>query len=212
MKSRELFTTHDLIASNYEITKISAGNYLHKFTPATTKTVYEFEASSAAVIVEGERYNVGFIVEGGRNIVDLSALSLTSIINPMLSYLAAQQIAKGNFLIEKTKNDERVTHDAVDGYYWGKKYAWRMFGTVIAKEAFYKYLDEIAHPRVECFTRDPDFAYSNDKSTAYAQDGLEDAVRSLIETAERVSPAYFKSPRYSKKFSINGINSVTDKK
>ncbi|WP_409265513.1 hypothetical protein [Pseudomonas sp. KCJK8521] len=212
MKSRDLFTTHDLIASNYVIEKISPGVYLHSFTPATTNTVYEFEASSAPVIVEGERYNVGYLVKDGRNIVDLSALSPTSIVNPMLSYLAAQQIARGNFTAEKAKNDERVTHEAVDGYYWGKKYAWRMYGTVISKEAFYRYLDEIAHPRVECFTRDPDHPYSNDKSTAYAQEGLEDAVRKLIETAEKVSAAYFKSPRYSRKFSINGINALTDKK
>ena len=143
---------------------------------------------------------------------DLSALSLTSQVNPMLSFLAAQQIAKGNYAAEKAKNDQRVTHSAKDGYYWGKKYAWRMFGTVIAKEAFFQYLDEIGHPSVPCITRDPDLPYSNDQSTAYKEDGLEEAMRNLIVSATKASAAYFKSPLYSKKFTIKGINAITDKK
>lgn len=213
MKSRELFTIHDLIASNYTITKLTYGNYLHKFTPATTATVYEFEANATPIIVEGERYNIGYTVDSeGRNIIDLSALSLTSQVNPILSFLAAQQIAKGNYAAEKAKNEQRVTHSATDGYYWGKKYAWRMFGTVIAKEAFFKYLDEIGHPSVPCFTRDPDRPYSNDQSTAYKEDGLEEAMQNLIASATKASSAYFKSPLYSKKFAIHGINSITDKK
>lgn len=72
MKSRELFTIHDLIASNYTITKLTYGNYLHKFTPATTATVYEFEANATPIIVEGERYNIGYTLDSeGRNIIDL---------------------------------------------------------------------------------------------------------------------------------------------
>jgi len=55
MKSRELFTIHDLIASNCSITKLASGTYLHKFTPATTPKVYEFEANATPVVVEGER-------------------------------------------------------------------------------------------------------------------------------------------------------------
>ena len=213
MKSRDLFTIHDLIASNYTITKLASGNYLHKFTPATTATVYEFEANATPVVVEGERYNIGYTVDAkGRNIIDLSALSLTSQVNPMLSFLAAQQVAKGNYACEKAKNDQRVTHSAKDGYYWGKKYAWRMFGTVIAKEAFFQYLDEIGHPSVPCITRDPDLPYSNDQSTAYKEDGLEEAMRNLIVSATKASAAYFKSPLYSKKFTIKGINAITDKK
>lgn len=148
----------------------------------------------------------------GRNIIDLSALSPTSQVNPMLSFLAAQHIARGNHTIEKAKNDQRVTHAATDGYYWGKKYAWRMFGTVIAKGAFFEYLEEIGHQSVPCITRDPDLPYSNDESTAYAEHGLEDVVRNLIASAVKVSPAYFKSPLYSKKFTIKGINALTDKK
>ena len=213
MKSRDLFTIHDLIASNYTITKLASGKYLHKFTPANTSTVYEFEANATPVVTEGERYNIGFSVDSkGRNIIDLSALSLTSVVNPMLSFLAAQQIAKGNYAVEKAKNDQRTIHTATDGYYWGKKYAWRMFGTVIAQEAFYSYLEEIGHPSVPCITRDPNLPFSNDQSTAFKDDGLEVAMRNLIASAVKVSGAYFKSPLYSKKFTIKGINAITDKK
>lgn len=213
MKSRELFTIHDLIASNYTITKLASGKYLHQFTPATTTTIYEFEANATPVVTEGERYNIGYTVDAaGRNIIDLSVLSPTSQVNPMLSFLAAQHIAGGNRVIEKAKNDQRVSHSATDGYYWGKKYAWRMFGTVIAKGAFFEYLNEIGHPSVPCLTRDPDQPYSNDKSTAYAEHGLEDAMRNLIASAVKTSAAYFKSPLYSKKFTIKGINALTDKK
>lgn len=213
LKSRGLFTINDLIASNYTITKLVSGKYRHQFTPATTATAYEFEANATPVIIEGERYNVGYTVDSvGRNIVDLSALSPTSQVNPMFSFLAAQHIARGNFGIEKAKNDQRVSHAATDGYYWGKKYAWRMFGTVIAKSAFFEYLDEIGHPSISCFTRDPDLPYSNDESTAYAEDGLEDAIRNLIASAVKASPAYFKSPLYSRRFAIRGINALTDKK
>ncbi len=213
MKSRELFTIHDLIASNYTITKLASGTYRHQFTPATTATVYEFEANATPVVTEGERYNIGYRVDAkGKNIIDLSALSPTSQVNPMLSFLAAQHIAKGNYTVEKAKNDQRVTHSAKNGYYWGKKYAWRMFGTVIAQEAFYQYLEEIGHPSVPCITRDPDLPYSSDPSTAYAEKGLEDAIRNLIASSTKVSAAYFKSPLYSKKFTIKGINALTDKK
>lgn len=213
MKSRELFTIHDLIASNYKITKMASGKYLHQFTPATTGTIYEFEANATPVVTEGERYNIGYTVDSrGRNIIDLSALCPTSQVNPMLSFLAAQHIARGNHATEKAKNDDRVSHSATDGYYWGKKYAWRMFGTVIAKEAFFQYLDEIGHPSIPCITRDPDLPYSNDQSTAYAEQALEDAIKNLIASATKASDAYFKSPLYSKKFTIKGINALTDKK
>jgi hypothetical protein len=213
MKSRELLTIHDLIASNYRITKLASGKYHHQFTPATTSTIYEFEANATPVIVEGKRYNIGYTVDSaGRNLIDLSALSPTSQVTPMLSFLAAQQIAKGNYAIERAKNDQRVTHSARDGYYWGKKYAWRMFGTAIAKEAFFQYIEEIGHPAVPCTTRDPDLPYSTDLSTAYKEDGLEDAMKNLIASATKASSAYFKSPLYSRKFAIKGINALTDKK
>ena len=213
MKSRELFTIHDLIVSNYTITKLSSGKYRHQFTPATTATIYEFKANATPVVTIGKRYNVGYRVDiAGRNVIDLSALSPTSQVDPMLSFLSAQHMAKGNHAIEKAKNDQRVSHLARDGYYWGKKYAWRMFGTVISQSAFFQYLDEIGHPTIPCITSDPDFPYSNDQSTAYAERGLEDAIHNLITSAVKASSAYYKSPLYSKKFTIKGVNALTDKK
>lgn len=213
MKSRELFTIHDLIASNYTISKLASGKYRHQFTPATTATLYEFEANVTPVIKEGERYNIGYTVDAaGRNIVDLSALSPTAQVNPMLTFLAAQHVARGTYATEKAKNDQRVTHAATNDYYWGKKYAWRMFGTSIAKDAFYQYLDEIGHQSVPCISRDPDRPYGNDESIAYAEHGLEDAMKNLIASAVRTSAAYFKSPLYSRRFEIKGINALTDKK
>ncbi len=212
MKSRELFTIHDLIASNYTIIKLPSGKYIHKFTPENTSTEYEFEANATPIIVEGERYNIGYIVNGDRKIVDVSVLSKSSEVNPMFSFAVAQQIAREHRDIEKAKNDQRVTHNARDGYYWGKKYAWRMVGTVIAKKAFYQYLEEIGHPSVPCVTQDPDFPSSNTQSTAYREVGLEEAMKQLISSAVKVSGAYYKSPLYSKEFSIKGIKAITDKK
>ena len=213
LKSRDLFTIHDLIVSNYTINKLPSGKYRHQFTPATTATIYEFEANQTPVVTEGERYNIGYTVDGnGRNIIDTSALSPTSLVNPMFCFMAAQQLAQATYQAEKAKNDQRVSHSATNGYYWGKKYAWRMFGTVIAQSAFVAYLEEIAHPSVPCITSDPDLPYANAQSTAYAEKGLEKAVRDLVASATKVTGAYFKSPLYTKKFSIKGLSAITDKK
>ena len=214
MKSRDLNTTHDLIVSNYRISPTQGGKFRHTFTPKNTSTVYEFEANSAPLVKNGERYNIGYHVDSsGRNIVDVSALSKTSIVNPMFSFSVAQQLARQNRGAEKAKNDQRVSHSGKGGYYWGKKYAWRMFGTVIGKEAFYSYLEEIMHPSVPCITTNPDLPFSSrDSSTAFKEVGLEDAMRKLISSAVKVSGAYYKSPLYSKKFSVRGLNAITDKK
>src|ERR1700733_12541810 len=140
MKSRDLFTTPNLIASNYTITKLEDGKYLHKFTPQSTATEYEFLANATPVIEVGERYNIGYTVDAnGRNIVEISSLSKASLVNPMFSFMAAQSLAQETYAAEKAKNEQRVSHSAADGYYWGKKYAWRMFGTAIPKNAFFEY-------------------------------------------------------------------------
>ena len=213
MKSRDLYTIHDLIASNYTITQLSNGKFLHKFTPKTTTTEYEFEANGTPLIEEGQRYNIGYLVDtNGKNIIEPSALSKTAEVNPFFSYAYAQQLARENRTAEKTKNDQRVTHSAKDGYYWGKKYAWRMYGTVIAKDAFFSYLVEINHPSVACQTNNPDLPYQSEPSTAYKEEGLEDAMRNLISSSAKVSAAYFKSPLYSRKFSIMGIKAIRDSK
>lgn len=43
MKSRDLKTIHDLIATNYQKLDLGNGRFLHTFQPATTDTTYQFE-------------------------------------------------------------------------------------------------------------------------------------------------------------------------
>lgn len=213
MKSAELHTIYDVIVTDYRITPLPNGRAHHCFHPATTNTLYEFEANNTPVVVEGERYNIGFTVTAaGKNLIDQSALSPSSKVNPTLSYLFAQKLAEEKFQEEKAKNDTRVIHNATDGeYYWGKKYAWRMFGACIARDAFDSYLDEIGHPSTPCITRDPAKPYSNDQSVAYAETGLADAIENLISSAVKVG-RHYKSPLYSRQFTIKGINAITFKK
>ncbi|HDS1815969.1 TPA: hypothetical protein QEM96_000589 [Pseudomonas putida] len=213
MKSRNLRTHHDVIISNYTITPMSNGKHLHQFTPSTTSTIYQFEANSAPVLKNGERYNIGFtLMPDGRRIVEPSALGKADSVNKTLSHLAAKQQAKDDLVENKGKNDQRVSHRATDGYYWGKKYAWRRYGLMIPEGAFLAYLKEIGHPSVPCITSNPDLDFpTNDHSTAYKDDGLEQAMDDLIESAVK-DKQYFKSPLYSKKFQIRPIASITDKK
>lgn len=213
MKSRDLQTRHDVIIRNYRIIPLPNGKFLHQFTPFTTDTIYQFEANSAPVLLNGERYNIGFrTMPDGRNIIDPSAMGKGDSVNKILSFLAAKQ-QSNDILVENTaKNNQRVTHAATDGYYWGKKYAWRRYGLVMAEGAFLQYLQEIGHASIPCLTSNPDLPFSsNDRSTAYRDDDLEGKIDALIETAEKVGQ-YFKSPLYAKKFQIRPINSITDKK
>jgi len=213
MKSAELHTIHDVIVTGYTVTSLPNGRALHRFHPATTSTIYEFEANNVPILTEGEHYNIGFTVTpDGRNVIEPSALSPTSKVNPTLSYMFAQKLAEEKYDEERAKNDKRVIHNATDGdYYWGKKYAWRMFGACIARDAFDSYLEEIGHPSTPCITRDPDKPFSNEESIAYAETGLADAVDELISTAVKVG-RYYQSPRYSRQFTIKGISAITFKK
>ena len=213
MKSRDLRTIHDVIITDYRITPLSDGKYLHQFRPATTDTVYEFEANSAPVLKNGDRYNIGFkVTPSGRNIIDTSALGKVDTVNKVLSYLAAKQLS-ADILDENTaKNDQRVSHTETNGYYWGKKYAWRRYGLVISKDAFYGYLEHIEHPFTSCLTSNPDLPYSaNERSTAYLDAGLEAAMDALIDSAVKVG-RYHESPLYPHRFQIKAINAITDKK
>lgn len=213
MKSRDLKTIHDLIVSNYNIEPIANDKFKHTFTPMTTDTVYTFYANGSPEIEEGEHYNIGYYTDDfGDNIVDISCLSKCSSINPKFSYAYACEISRGKHKINKQKNNDRVTHKATDGYYWGKKYAWREYGLVISKEAFYAYLNEVGHPQVECYTENPDMPYSNSPSIAYKDEGLKKAMEDLINTAVKVTNTKYKSPLYSKQFAIKGIEAITDKK
>lgn len=213
MKSRNLKTVHDLIVTNYRILSIGPGKYLHTFTPRTTGTKYQFVANSTPVLVEGRRYNIGFeTTSKGENVVDVDVLSPTDQVNPVISYIAAREFSRAIELSNRQKNDDRVSHSATDGYYWGKKYAWRKYGLVISRDAFDAYLADIKHPFVECVTQDPDTPHLRSSSIAYLDEGLELAISRLVETSVKEGGRYFKSPLYSKRFSIRGLAAITDKK
>jgi hypothetical protein len=211
MRSKKLQTVYNVVASNYSIQKLPEGKYLHSFTPFTTNTVYEFIENEVPVITEGKNYNIGYTqMPDGRKIVDPSALALASAVNPMLSYLYAENLANEKYAEEKEKNDTRVLHQATDDYYWAKKHAWRMFGAFMAEDAFIKYLDEIEHKSVPCIMTPPD--HPRTQSTAYAETGLEEAAYLLLSTAVKVNASMYKSDHYSGKFIIKGLNAISHKK
>jgi len=182
MKSRALLTTPDLIASNYTTTSIGNGRFIHSFTPSTTATVYEFEANAGNYITNGQRYNIGYEVIDGKNIVDTECISKTSIVNKYISYATAQHEALNKHDINKGNNDTRVIHTATDGYYWGKKYAWREFGMCLPSGAFHEYLKFINHPTIVCKTVTPGYPVGDD-SFAYLEAGLQKAIEDLIDSA-----------------------------
>lgn len=213
MKSRDLNTIHDLIATDYRIESVGGGKFRHSFHPKTTGTLYEFIANGSPEIEEGERYNIGYRVDSeGRNIIDMSCLSKNNEVNKTLSYLHAQQSSHNKRVINKQKNDDRVKYTASDGYYWGPKYAWREYGLVVPKNAFHAYLEEIKHPTIPCVITNPDNIVQTTETIAYADNGIEKAVSELIRTAEKVTKVHYKSPLYSKRFTIYGIEAITDKK
>jgi len=94
-----------------------------------------------------------------------------------------------------------------DGQYLGKKYAWRIYGMAIAREAFDMYLEDIKHPAVPCSTE-------GSPSIAYKDAGLEAAMDALCNSATRINGNRFKSPLLPSKdwFQIKGISAITDKK
>ena len=212
MKSRELNTVHNLIATDYILDPIGEGKFRHSFHPKRTDTVYEFIANGAPEVEEGQSYNIGFFIdEEGRNIIDPSCLSKNSEVNPKLSYLFAMEFSKNKGVINKQKNDERVQYDDSQGYYWGPKYAWREYGLVIAQSAFRSYIEEINHPKINCVITNPDNLAQTTNTVAYADVGLKEAISELIESANKVTKAQYKSPLYSKRFSIVGIEAIKDK-
>ncbi|MDA1379582.1 hypothetical protein PCI56_06505 [Plesiomonas shigelloides subsp. oncorhynchi] len=119
MKSRNLSTIYDLIATDYRIEAIGDGKFRHSFHPKTTDTIYEFIANGAPEVEEGQRYNIGYVTDdNGRNIIEISCLSKNTEVNPMISYIYAQQMSKSKHAINKQKNDDRVTYDNSKGYFW----------------------------------------------------------------------------------------------
>lgn len=208
MKSRDLLTTPVLIVSNYKIVPYSGGKFLHSFTPEATSTAYQFLANQEAVLEAGKRYNIGYSVgDDGKNWVDISATAKADAVDPQVSYYVAKKLGKEAFDLETKKSDERVTHKATDGHYLGKKYAWRIYGMAVARDAFDAYLQEIGHPSVTCLT-------DGSPSIAYKEAGLELAMDALIKSAVLVQGNRFSSPllRSKKWFLIKGISAITDKK
>jgi hypothetical protein len=213
MKSRELCTIHNVIITDYTIEDIGNAKFRHSFHPQNTDTVYEFIANGTPELIEGERYNIGYKKEpDGRKYVDISCISKNTKVNPIVSYYCAKQASSDKHAVNKEKNDVRVTYEASDDYYWGKKYAWREFGLAIPKNAFFQYLDEINHKKTHCIITNPDDLAQTTSTVAYAEAGLDEAIFKLLTLAEKASPAYFKSPLFSKRFSIRGVDAITDKK
>lgn len=76
MKARTLHTVPDVIVTDYTITQLLNGKFLHRFHPATTATIYEFEANATPRLKEGTRYNIGYVVDQtGKKIVEPSTLT-----------------------------------------------------------------------------------------------------------------------------------------
>ena len=138
-------------------------------------------------------------------------LTPSDMVTPLSSYNFAKEYAKQVYEVERKNNDDRVYHVGTNDYFWGKKYAWRIFGACIPKNAFYAYLEEIGHTSIPCITSTEGYSPSN--SIAYAESGLDDSVYKLITSAVIVKNGpYYRSPAYSKKFTIEGLTAITHKK
>jgi len=209
MKSRELKTTPVLIVSNYTIQAISSGKYLHKFTPESTTTTYQFIANREELLEEGLRYNIGYETIDGTNWVDVSAITKADEISPDISHYFARKIGEQNRNVESEKSDSRVKHSASDGYYLGKKYAWRIYGMAVARDTFDDYLEVINHPKVQCFT-------DGSESIAYKDEGIDEVMDMLIKscvkvgrTGNRFSSTLLPTKKW---FQVKGLSAITDKK
>ncbi len=207
MKSRELHTTPVLIVTNYRVVPHASGKFLHSFTPETTNTTYRFIANQEPVLECGQRYNIGYWVENGEYWVDVAATAKADAVDKDKSFYVAKILGEELRAVELKKSGERVVHQAKDGHYLGKKYAWRIYGMAIPREAFDTYLSDINHPTVPCSTE-------GSTSIAYKEDGLEAAIDALRESAVRINGNRFRSSLMKSKkwFQIKGISAITDKK
>jgi hypothetical protein len=139
--------------------------------------------------------------------VDVAATAKADAVDKDKSFYVAKILGEEARAVETQKSDERVVHQAKDGHYLGKKYAWRIYGMAIAREAFDTYLSDIKHPAVPCFTE-------GSSSIAYKEAGLEAAIDALCASAVRIKANRFRSPLMPSKvwFQIKGISAITDKK
>lgn len=153
MKSRELNTTPVLIVSRYNVVPHFNGKFLHSFTPESTDKLYQFIANEDGGLEPGARYNIGYTVDDeGNNWVDISASTKADDVDKKASHYVARKYGEELRKRETTKSDERVVHKATDGYYLGRKYAWRIYGMAIPEDAFYVYVEDQKHPAVPCRT------------------------------------------------------------
>lgn len=209
MKSRELHTTPVLIVSNYSITPISSGKYLHKFTPENTSTLYQFVANQEPILQEGEHYNIGYEIIGGVNWVDTSATAKADDVDPTISHYVARQLGEQLRDIEIGKSNSRVVHSATDDLYLGKKYAWRIYGMAVARDTFDDYMSAINPPQTSCLTE-------GSPSVAYKNTGIDLAMDAFIKSCVKVGNSgnrFSSSLLPSKKwFQIKGLSAITDKK
>lgn len=207
MKSRELHTVPVVVVTNYRISSHLDGKFLHSFTPESTSTQYQFVANREPLLEEGERYSFGYTIDEGVNWVDTSAIAKAESVNPDASFHVARLFGEELREVESRKSDDRVRHAAQDGYYLGKKYAWRIYGLAIPRDVFDLYLKHIGHPHVQCFT-------DGSRSIAYAEKGLASSIDSLRTSLVRVANNRFSSPLVPQRkwFQVKGISAITDKK
>lgn len=140
MKSRELHTTPVVVVSNYRISPDKSGKFLHSFTPESTSTVYQFIANQEPLLEERERYSFGYTIDNGVNWVDTSAMAKAESVDPDVSFYVARLLGEELREVESRKSDERVTHVAKDGYYLGKKYAWRIYGMAVPSGTYLTFI------------------------------------------------------------------------
>lgn len=208
MKSRTLLTTPVIIVTDYTIEPDPSGKWMHSFRPENTRTRYQFLANREALLAQGERYNIGYSVdEHGTNWVEMSATARADSVDPAASYAVASALGEQSRAVEAGKSAARVSHTATDGTYLGIKYAWRIYGMAIAREAFETYLHDRNHPSVPCYTE-------GNRSTAFKEDGLKDAMDALFGNLVHVSANRYSSPLFPSKrfFLVKGISAITDKK
>jgi hypothetical protein len=216
MRERNVLNCPGLIASNYKIIK-TGDLFFHEFTPQTTQTVYRVvTTSSVPVVEEGEYYNVAYNLEDGIRLVDPNSIVKITVAGEkelIRIYEEAFDDKKAFHQREKAKNEARVKPYKKDGkYYWGKKYAWRVFGIMLSKDAFYNYLKEINHTTIPCIVFNEDRNDPPGASIAYQEEGIKEAIETLLKTAEPSSGKYYKSPHFSKKFTIKTPDAFFDKK
>jgi hypothetical protein len=207
MRSRELKTVPEVLPANYTFKPLPSGEILHRFTPQSTATVYQFIGPNEPLLEEGHAYNIGYSTVNGINWVDKPAITRADEVNQHLSHRAARERGERNRAEETRKSNQRVRHSATDGRYLGRKYAWRIYGLAVPKRVFYAFMDSYGHPYVECVT-------NGTQSVAYKDAGLADAMDAFISSCVRVSGNRFTSPllRDRKYFTVNGITAITDKK